>query len=112
MNGRIALNEQRLKTLSSSTGLKERVAELINLGSRETGSDPHVKFIDQIAGELKSLGLPVHRDSYRFDRWSLSDRNLDCELKVDGKTVSVASAYPYSGLTGPNALSARLKLAG
>jgi len=108
----MTLNEQRQKKLSSSTDLEKRVAALIKLGSRETGSPPHVKFIDQIAGEITSLGLPVYRDSYRFDRWSVADRALDCELKVDGKPVKVASAYPYSGFTGPKALSGRLALAG
>jgi hypothetical protein len=112
MNGRIAPDEKRLAKLSSSTDLNKRVGELLKLGQRETGSPPHAKFIDQIAREIESLRLPVHRESYRFNRWSLSDRSSDCELKVDGQKVTVASAYPYSGLTRPEGVSGQLALAG
>ena len=112
MNGRIAPDEKRLKKLSSSTDLNKRVDELLKLGPRETGSPPHAKFIDQIAREIELLGLPVHRDSYRFNRWFLSDRSSDCELKVAEREVTVASAYPYSGLTGPEGVSGQLEIAG
>jgi hypothetical protein len=96
----------------AATDFNKRVKELLKLGPRETGSPPHARFIDQIAREIESLGLPVHRDSYRFNRWSLSDPSSDCELKVAGQNVLVASAYPYSGVTGLEGVTGRLKLAG
>src|SRR3974377_2553673 len=101
MNGRIAPEEKRLAKLSSSTYLNKRVEELLNLGPRETGIPSHAKFIDEIAREIESLGLPAHRDSYTFSRWSLSDFSSDCELKVSGQKVTVASAHPYSGPSRP-----------
>ena len=112
MNGRIAPDKKRLAKLSSSTDLNKRVDALLKLGPRETGSPSHAKFIDEIAREIESLGLPAHRDSYTFSRWSLSNFSSDCELKVAGQKVTVASAYPYSGLTGPEAVSGPLELAG
>jgi hypothetical protein len=96
----------------AATDFNKRVKELLKLGPRETGSPPHARFIDQIAREIELLGLPVHRDSYRFNRWSLSDPSSDCELKVAGQNVRVASAYPYSGVTGLEGVTGRLKLAG
>jgi hypothetical protein len=96
----------------TATDLNKRVDELLKLGPRETGSPSHAKFIDKIAREIESLGLPVHRDSYSFSRWSLSDPSSDCTLKVDGQKIPVASAYPYSGVTGPKGVTGRLKLAG
>src|SRR6516225_5841085 len=112
MNGRIAPDKKRLAKLSSSTDLNKRVDALLKLGPRETGSPSHAKFIDEIAREIESLRLPAHRDSYTFSRWSLSNFSSDCELKVAGQKVTVASAYPYSGLTGPGAVSGPLELAG
>jgi hypothetical protein len=41
----------------------------------------------------------------------LSDPSSDCELKVAGQNVLVASAYPYSGVTGLEGVTGRLKLA-
>ena len=98
----------------AATDFGKRVSELLKLGPRETGSPSHAKFVDEIAREIESLGLPVHRDSYRFCRWSLSDPSSDCALKLkdDGQAVPVASAYPYSGVTGPKGVTGRLKLAG
>ena len=103
--------DEALKRLAA-TDFSKRVKELLKLGPRETGSPAHGRFIDQIAREIESLGLPVYRDSYRFSRWSLSDPSSDCELKVAGQNVLVASAYPYSGVTGPEGVTGRLTLAG
>src|SRR5262249_43645625 len=103
--------DEALKHLAA-TDFSKRVKELLKLGPRETGSPSHAKFIDEIAREIESLGLRVRRDSHRFSRWSLSDPSSDCELKVAGQNVLVASAYPYSGVTGPKGVTGRLKLAG
>jgi hypothetical protein len=108
--------KKRLARLSSVTDLKKKVNRLRKFGPRETGSPGHARFIAQIAKEIASLGLPVHRDSHRFNRWSRSGGNSGCALEVgnqDGnkQSVRVASAYPYSGLTGPDGVAGPLELA-
>lgn len=75
--------------------------ELLELGPRETGSPSHAKFIDEIAREIESLSLPVHRDSHKFSRWSLQISVQIVSLKLPDRNLLVASAYPYSGVTGP-----------
>jgi|307.fasta_scaffold21758_4 hypothetical protein len=34
-----------------------------------------------------------------------ADLSSDCELKVAGQNLLVASAYPYSGVTGPKGVT-------
>jgi hypothetical protein len=104
---------ERLAMLSSLEDLEKRMHKLLDveLGRRETGSPNHAEFVDQIAREIESLGLPVHRDSHRFSRWSLNSSS-DCALEVADQEVPVASVYPYSGLTGPDGVTGVLQLAG
>jgi hypothetical protein len=103
---------KRLAMLLSLPDLEKQARRLLKFGPRQTGNCNHVRFIDQIAEEIAWLGLQVHRDSHRFSRWSLSGSKSDCALVVDGQSVDVASAYPYSGLTGPDRVEGPLKLAG
>ena len=104
---------ERLAALSSPAELLEKVSWLRELGPRETGNPEHVRFVDRIGDELAALGLPVHRDSHRFDRWSVALSG--CALTIHDATVGdvaipVASAYPYSGRTGRQGVSGPLRL--
>jgi len=91
----------RRSTEAPTTDFGKRVKELLELGPRETGSPSHAKFIDEIAREIESLSLPVHRDSHKFSRWSLQISVQIVSLKLPDRNLLVASAYPYSGVTGP-----------
>src|SRR5262249_58577224 len=77
--------DEALKHLAA-TDFSKRVKELLKLGPRETGSPSHAKFIDEIAREIESLGLPVHRDSHRFSRWSLQISVQIVSLKLPDRT--------------------------
>lgn len=104
----------RLASLSSRTELRGKTDWLRALGPRETASPGHVRFVNWIAGELASLGLQVRRDSHKFDRWSVPAADTHCALMVHNAAqgnlaIPVASAYPYSGRTGPLGISAPLQ---
>jgi hypothetical protein len=106
---------ERLAALSSQAELLEKVGWLRELGPRETGNPEHVRFVSRIADELASLGLQVRRDSHSFDRWSVPSSGSRCALTVlnaagGDLTIPVASAYPYSGRTGPLGVSGPLQL--
>jgi hypothetical protein len=106
---------ERLATLSSRTVLAEKISWLRLLGPRETGNFEHVRFVDYIAEQIASLVLRVRRDSHRFNRWSTHDGGSRCELVVHRSrggilTIPVASAYPYSGSTGPDGVTGPLQL--
>ena len=82
--------------------------DLYALGPRPTGSEAHVALVDRIAAELAKLGLKVHRDSHRFERWEVTSDRL--ALTVGGRRIPVSSAWPYSGETGPKGVTAPLTL--
>jgi hypothetical protein len=100
---------------TSNDKLEEEINRLRELGPRETGNSEHVRFVDNIQSQLTqlkllpSLSLDVYRDTLRFERWS----STRCALKVhrsDDGDGTVASAYPYSGCTGPEDIKGSLQL--
>ena len=111
----IERSAERLATLSSRTGLAEKVNWLRELGPRETGNPEHVRFVNWIGEQLASLGLQVHRDSHGFDRWSVPVKGSRTALTIHSSgagslTIPVASAYPYSGRTGSSGVTGPLQL--
>jgi len=106
---------QRLAALSSRADLAEDVSWLRECGPRETGSPEHTRFVNWIAGQLTSLGLPVERKSYPFNCWSVPLTGSACSLTVHDAggrnlTIPIASTYPYSGRTPPDGITAPLHL--
>lgn len=83
-----------------------RLDQLARLGMRPTGSAAHAELVDSIAAELTALGLDVQRDRHTIDRWEALAGSAT--LDVDGAPVAVASAWPYSGTTGPAGVTGRL----
>lgn len=104
---------ERLTAPSSRSDLHGMADWLRTLRPRETASPEHVRFVDWIADELASLGQKVRRDTHTFDRWSAGR----CALTVHDATgaeltIPVASAYPYSGRTGPAGVTGPLHFVG
>lgn len=106
----------RLVKLLSCAELAAEVNRLREFGPRETGNSERVHFVNYIAEQIKSLPSPpvlLNRDMLRFERWSVLGAGARCALTVQGSrnpTVSIASAYPYSGRTGPNGVTGPLQL--
>lgn len=86
----------------------EHIARLNTLGPRRSGNEAHRTLIDEVAAELVALGYRPERDTHTFERWDADEENVS--LTVDGRAVPVASAWPYSGETGPEGVSAPLVL--
>lgn len=78
------------------------------LGPRLTGTDAHHAVVEEVAREFVDLGLEVHRDSHTFERWDLPQRADGLRIELPTGPVRVSSAFPYSGLTGPAGITARL----
>jgi hypothetical protein len=111
-------DDKRLKKLSSRTTLAAEVNRLRQLGPRETGNFEHVNFVNYIDKQIKSLHSPhllANRDTLSFERWFVPSASTCCALTVhlsggQNLTVPIASAYPYSGRTGSNGVTAPLQL--
>lgn len=78
---------------------------LNSFGPRLTGSEAHARSIDYLAAEFEALGLQVHRDAQRIQRWSARRSSLTLS---DGSPVAVAAEYPYSGMTPAQGVTGEL----
>ncbi len=92
----------------STDEIWDRNLELADHGPRLTGNPAHRRFIDSLEADLDRIGLDVHRDRLTFDRWD----PLRWELAIDGTPVPVAFYFPYSGVTGPDGVTAPLQYLG
>ena len=77
-------------------------------GPRLTGSPSHHAVVEEVANELTELGLEVRRDSHTFERWDLPATSDGLRIELPTGPIKVSSAFPYSGLTGPQGISAPL----
>lgn len=86
----------------------DQIRRLNDLGPRPSGSDAHRALIEDVATELAELGYEVERDTHSFERWDAA--RSDIALRVDQESVPLSSAWPYSGETGPDGVTAPLVL--
>lgn len=80
------------------------IERLNSFGPRLTGYPAHEASLDLIAQELEALGLTVQSDVHAMTRWTAQRTGLT----VSGASVPVASAFAYSGRTGPEGVTAPL----
>lgn len=86
--------------------------ELVDFGTRYTGSAGHTRFVDWLAGQFADVpGFAVRRDRHTFNRWLAERYALTVSSPATGgraTPVPVSYYYPYSGTTGPGGVSGRL----
>ncbi len=85
--------------------------ELVDLGTRYTGSQGHARFVDWLDEEFSAVpGLQVHRDRHYFHRWLAQDYSLSVVPHAGGRTqhVPLTYYYPYSGTTGQRGVTGPL----
>src|SRR3954447_12995489 len=83
--------------LPSADRLKQMNSFVAKLGARPTGSKSHVRYINWIRKQLKTVpGIQTRDIAYPINRWSASKTTL--KLTVGGKTrrLLVAGPVPYS----------------
>ncbi|MCQ4207556.1 hypothetical protein [Streptomyces longispororuber] len=90
------------------TDYAHQIQRLRELGPRYSGNDAHHTLIEDVASELSALGYTVERDTHTFERWDIADSGS--ALKIGQKDITVSSAWPYSGETGPQGATAPLTL--
>jgi len=79
--------------------------EIMNsFGSRTTGSKGHQEFINWLKAQLGDMGLEVHSDIYRFDKWE----EKNSYLRIDQEEIHVSFAYAYSGETDEKGVTGEL----
>ncbi|MFD5322505.1 hypothetical protein [Streptomyces sp. NPDC127092] len=89
---------------------EQELALLTEWGPRLTGTSVHERLVDHVAGRLAELGLRVHEDVHTFTRWDAPDRGEGLRLTVGNHETEISSAFPYSGVTGPDGITGALRL--
>jgi hypothetical protein len=77
-------------------------------GPRLTGNAAHRHFTGWLADQLARTGLKVQHDRHTFTRWA----PRRWSLSIAGKPIDVAFYFPYSGVTPPGGITAKLSYLG
>lgn len=76
-------------------------------GSRLTGSKGHHEFVEYLKTQVRAIGYEPVSDVKTFERWEEKESRLVLHTKKGDVEVPVASAFPYSGETGPEGITAK-----
>ncbi len=86
--------------------------QLVQFGTRYTGSPGHTAYVDWLTGQLTAIpGLTVQTDRLTFNRWLARDYALQVSVPAAvgaSGPVPVTYYYPYSGQTPPQGVTAKL----
>ncbi len=93
-----------ITSLRTKEAMLDGIVKMNECGIRHTGSPAHKAFIDQIKQDVEGLGLQTVSTKYNFDRWEATDTSLT----IDGESIAIASAFPYSGVTGEEGVTGEL----
>lgn len=98
-------------SIPSAKKLYEQVEKMNSFGVRLTGTKAQQDFIDYLKKEIHKMGLETYSDPYRFMRWE--EKNSSLKIKNDDDTeidIPISSAFPYSGRTPAEGITAELSL--
>ena len=86
--------------------------QLVEFGTRYTGSSGHTAFVDWLTHQLSRVpGFTVHTDRLTFNRWLARDFALRVHVpSTVGRSgpIPLTYYYPYSGQTTRHGVSAKL----
>ncbi len=86
--------------------------QLVEFGTRYTGSPGHDRFVDWLSEQFGQVpGMTVMRDRHTFNRWLARDWSLAVSQPSSAGpsgAVPLTYYYPYSGTTGPAGVSGPL----
>ena len=86
--------------------------QLVQFGTRFTGSSGHVAYVDWLAEQLAKVhGFHLRTDRLTFNRWLARDFSL--QVRVPATTgrsgpIPLTYYYPYSGQTSPEGVTGNL----
>ncbi len=95
---------KKISKLELSSGIKK----MNSFGSRLTGSEGQLKFIKYIQKEIENMGLEVYRDPFYFKKWEEKESSLLLYGYNGPEEIEISSAFPYSGETTDNGVTAEL----
>lgn len=97
-------------TSDNSDDLSTWLAKIQDWGSRRTASQTHLACIDWLSEEFERMGLQVNMDKHSFSHYNLTEDNVRLSIINEKDTVNIvpSAAYPFSGLTDSDGITAQL----
>ena len=92
----------------SKENMRKGMEDMNAFGSRLTGSKGHHEFVEYLKNEVRAIGFEPVSDTKTFERWEAKETKLVLHTKKGDVEVPVASAFPYSGETGPEGFTGKL----
>ncbi len=92
----------------SKTELSKGIKKMNSFGSRLTGSEGQLKFIEYLQKEISKMGISVYRDPFFFKKWEAKEASLQLYGVNGPEEIEIASVFPYSGETKENGITAEL----
>lgn len=96
----------------SKSNFKKEMDIMNGFGTRLTGSKGNNDFIAYLKKEIKKMGFETKSDIKKFKRWEATNTKLVLHTANGDVDVKVASAHPYSGVTGPEGITGKLQTKG
>ncbi len=101
------INQERLFSVEKIT---EEIEKMNSFGARLTGSPAHNNFIKYLKDQIREMGYKTYSDPFYFDRWEEKRSKIVLHGETEDIEIPVSSAFPYSGETDENGITAELKL--
>lgn len=99
-----------LTGITSPELLQQEVEKMNSFGVRLTGTKAQRNFIKYIKSQIHEMGLETFSDPSRFMRWEEKSKKIVINAEGGDIEVPISSAFPYSGETPAEGITAPLTL--
>ena len=99
-----------MSNITSPELLQEEVEKMNSFGVRLTGTKAQRNFIKYLKSRIHDMGIETFSDPSRFMRWEETNKKLVIKDLDDEFEVPISSAFPYSGRTPAEGITAQMTL--
>ena len=96
--------------ITSPELLQKEVEKMNSFGVRLTGTKAQRNFIKYLKEQIHSMGIETFSDPSRFMRWEETNKKLVIKDLDEETEIPISSAFPYSGRTPAEGVTAELTL--
>ena len=99
-----------MSNITSPELLQEEVEKMNSFGVRLTGTKAQRNFIKYLKSRIHDMGIETFSDPSRFMRWEETNKKLVIKDLDEEFEVPISSAFPYSGRTPAEGITAQMTL--
>ena len=99
-----------MSNITSPELLQQEVEKMNSFGVRLTGTKAQRNFIKYLKSQIHDMGIETFSDPSRFMRWEETNKKLVIKDLDEEFEVPISSAFPYSGRTPAEGVTAQMTL--